>query len=290
MPKRLSGGLPYRPRSRYRSRWLIRVFVVLALSLPVFAAAEPPLGDPGVRVTGTTFHVFRDGHELAQDALVGAEFVLRDDQGVRQVVRIDEAVRDPADRAGEIMLYRLSVRNPQTGEWQNMCRPGPDGIAMGFPIEGSWTADGRHVHDNSLAMTCSAGAIGKCIRYGYKPWAAGPNGAALWDYHQACTRMVRADYCGDGTSWTRDGMAIDLFDRLGIQVPDTTDTMQFEAAWDARGAVCVSHTRVQSRITLDALLKHCPDRLRIAPAACTDAATAGRDDVLIRNESFFDAD
>jgi hypothetical protein len=239
-----------------------------------------------VHVTGTTFHIFKDGHELAQNEFMGIELTIKDDGGIRRVIRIDQSIIDPADPAGEVQLYRLSVRNPQTGEWQNMCRPGPDGITMGFPVLGSWRADGRHLHDTSFSITCSAGAIGKCIRYGYKPWKTGPNDEPLWDYHQACTRMVRADYCGDGVSWTRDGMPIDLYDRLGIQVPDTTNTMQFEAAWGPDGAVCVHHTRVQERTTLDELLKRCPHRLSITPAACTGSTTADRNDVLISNKSF----
>ena len=30
------------------------------------------------------------------------------------------------------------------------------------------------------------------------------------DHHQACVRMVRADYCGDGRSWTVNGRRVNL--------------------------------------------------------------------------------
>ena len=48
-------------------------------------------------------------------------------------------------------------------------------------------------------------------------------------------RMIRADYCGDGTSWTVNGRTIDLYDGLGINVD--TSAWTFEAEWTPSGAV-----------------------------------------------------
>ena len=72
----------------------------------------------------------------------------------------------------------------------------------------------EHRDQNAFALICTGGAIGKCVRWGYKPWRSGPDGVALWDYHQACVRMVRADYGGDGVGHTRDNTPVDVFDRL----------------------------------------------------------------------------
>jgi hypothetical protein len=72
---------------------------------------------------------------------------------------------------------------------------------------------------------------------GYKPW----NGLA--DHHQACTRMVRADYCGDGTAHTLNGRAINLYDGLGVQV-DTLN-WSFEAEWTPDGARCIVNRRAK---------------------------------------------
>jgi hypothetical protein len=41
---------------------------------------------------------------------------------------------------------------------------------------------------------CISGAVGKCARFGYKPWKVLSDGQALSMYHQACVRMLRADY------------------------------------------------------------------------------------------------
>jgi hypothetical protein len=65
------------------------------------------------------------------------------------------------------------------------------------------------------------------------------------DYHQACTRMTRADYCGDGSSFTKDGTLIDMSDALGVESFETESRADFapEASWGPTGATCVSKTR-----------------------------------------------
>jgi ADYC domain len=52
-------------------------------------------------------------------------------------------------------------------------------------MAGTWTKDGRHLQHASsgLVVTCASGAIGKCVRFGYKPWGAA-KGQPLCDYHQ----------------------------------------------------------------------------------------------------------
>ncbi len=68
---------------------------------------------------------------------------------------------------------------------------------------------------------------------------------SLADYHEACTRMIRADYCGDGTSFTKDGTLIDMGDGVGVQSFETVSrpSFAFEAVWGPNGATCVSKTR-----------------------------------------------
>ncbi len=87
-------------------------------------------------------------------------------------------------------------------------------------------------------ITCTGGAEGKCVRFGYKPWRQVPR-ASLAPYYQTCVRLVRADYCGDGTGHTRNGTPIDIFDKIGIQRDEAAPGLTFEAAWGPDGAVCV---------------------------------------------------
>ena len=84
----------------------------------------------------------------------------------------------------------------------------------------------------AISIGCrKVGAIAKCVDFGYKPWVS----PAMDDMHQACVRMVRADFCGDGTPWTIDGNLIDIADVLAIQTPDSKDFV-FEATWTKAGA------------------------------------------------------
>jgi hypothetical protein len=97
---------------------------------------------------------------------------------------------------------------------------------------------------------------------GYKFWKTSEDGTPLWDVYQACTRMLRADYCGDGRPHTRDGTLVNVYDTLGIQSPQAQSELTFEAAWTAGGAVCVRKVRIPEVTTLDALVESCPARLR----------------------------
>ena len=87
------------------------------------------------------------------------------------------------------------------------------------------------------------------MRFGYRRWDVGADGAPLAPLHAACVRMVRADYGGD-RGWTKNGMRIDLYDSRGVQKPDNAPEDAFEAGWTPDGAVCVRHVRVKENVTL----------------------------------------
>lgn len=77
---------------------------------------------------------------------------------------------------------------------------------------------------------------------------------------EACTRMARADYFGNGTSHTKDGTVIDVYDRLKIQQSETNSGLAFEAAWGTDGALLLNHTRYQD--TFERLQRECPSKLQ----------------------------
>ena len=54
--------------------------------------------------------------------------------------------------------------------------------------------------------------------------------------------MIRADYCGNGTSYTLNGRPINVYDALDIQLD--TEAWRFEAEWTPAGARCVAERRV----------------------------------------------
>jgi hypothetical protein len=213
------------------------------------------------------------GRILQDNDLVGATLSLAmPGKAEAQRVRIQSVVTDPMDPEGEVKLYRMTVPNAATGIDEELCDPDPQGQRWTFPVQGQWDAHGKRISQQGFTLTCSSGAQGKCLRFGYKPWKTTKEGVRLEDYHQACIRMVTADYCGDrGT--TKDGMTIDLYDTLGIQTPAESaghDDLQFEAAWNTAGATCVAHTRVPANITLQQLAIECPRLRNSLGETCTE--------------------
>ena len=94
------------------------------------------------------------------------------------------------------------------------------------------------------------------------------------------------DYCGDGRGHTRDGVQINVYDRLAIQVADPSPSMTFEAAWGADGAVCVHKVRVPEAVSLDTLVRACPERLAGKIGSdCSEKAALRSDAALIMNAS-----
>ena len=198
-------------------------------------------------------------------------------------VRIAGVEPDPRDREGEVLLYDFRVVAPD-GREEPLCNPDPDGRRLGLPLAGRSDPAGTlaRAEPGQFELVCTAAPQGKCLRFGYAPWRQAPDGRPLLDWFNACVRMMRGDYCGDGRHFTRDGTWIDIYDRIGIQKSDADHSLSFEAAWGPGGAICVAHTRLPDLIDLDGLAQACP-RLagRLGPAACTD----GQADGLLMNRS-----
>jgi hypothetical protein len=76
--------------------------------------------------------------------------------------------------------------------------------------------------------------------------------------------MIRADYCGDGTSTTRNDTLIDTWDAESIQT-DAAPAWDFEAEWGEGGASCLlqtRHTTIEGsgEPVLSYIHDHCPSR------------------------------
>ena len=268
--------------------WLFCSSLLLAPDGP---GAAQPQQDGGkvlpALVEDTSLVVLQpDGRRVEGAALVGAVVVGRDPERGQAAFRIDGLRADPDDP--EVTLYDLSTRDLRTGEWKPHCVPDARGVAAGFFLAGSWDARGIHLHDDKFSVTCTSGVIGKCVRAGYKPWRTASDGWPMWDYHQACTRMMRADYCGDGKAHTRDGTPIEIIDRLGSREEPGTDLV-FEAGWTPEGASCVAKPRLSpSPWPLEAIAAECPERLRNRlgdAATCNVATELARPEVLLLNKS-----
>jgi ADYC domain len=276
------------------------VAIVCAAAVPVGAPFGRPVAaderiNPDridrVEADGTALLVHLTSGRLLQGReLEGATLaIVLPGKSQPQRIRIESIVPDPNDPDGEILLYRIKVLDVEKGAGEELCEPDSQGARWAFPIRGQWDANGNHISDEGFTLTCSGGAQGKCVRFGYKPWRTLPDGTRLANYHQACIRLIRADYCGNrGT--TRDGMLIDIYDRIGIQRPENNDSqngLRFEAAWNTKGAVCVAHTRVPANMTLSRLARTCRRlRNRLGAATCTqEKAKSLAREVLLYNNS-----
>lgn len=191
------------------------------------------------------------------DPIVGSTFKARTEYNQEVQMKVVDIELDPEDP--ELYLYQIDFLDESQGKWQSLCLPDLKGVSRAIPLKGFWDDSGSY-NDSPSIMTfaCTAGVIAKCVRWGYKPWKT-KNGISLKPYHQTCTRMTRADYCGNGKGHTRDGTTINVFDLINIQerTPDTG--MVFEAAWDENGATYFSRARwFESK---DDILKECPEKL-----------------------------
>ncbi len=242
---------------------------MIVAAAPAIASAQSQL-----KVEGTEFVLATAGGRVLRSSdLVGA--TLRFGAGGQDIEVTIRSVRDDREAVGgRVVLHQFVVKD-ENGGHSDMCTPDADGRSLGFPVP-----DGRGGFD----LTCTSGAIGKCIRWGYRPWEERPGGPPLGALHQACVHMARADYGGDGHAATRDGTMIYFCDRFGIH-PCGDAPMAFEAGWGKDGAVCVARPRIPENVSLDQLAARYPKlEPRLGPA-CTEASARGDPATLLFNRS-----
>lgn len=215
-----------------------------------------------------------DGRVLRRDDLAGVKLILGSGQQDAEI-RIDGFEEDRTILRAPLPLYHMSVQQADGGT-TDLCHPDPSGrrAAFAFP-------DGK----GGFNLTCTSGAEGKCVLFGYRPWEE-REGVPMRDLLKACIHLLRADYGGDDRPSTRNGTLVNLYDRFGIQDPGAAAGMAFEAAWGPDGAVCVAHPRIPDNITLDELAERYP-RLkgRLGPEACSEDTMRTDPRALIFNQS-----
>ena len=126
-----------------------------------------------------------------------------------------------------------------SGQPAYLCAPDLDGSSASVPLK-DLTVDpvtgDMATRKNTLYLACTSGAVGKAVAWGYHPWEL-----PVAEF-EAMVRVVRADYCGDGVSWTVPGTALQLTDVWDInQFADAS--AQTEAVWGPNGARCVGQRR-----------------------------------------------
>jgi hypothetical protein len=137
----------------------------------------------------------------------------------------------------DVIAYDIRVAVDGGGEVP-ICGYNNDGSAkQALLVPGTWdyaTGDWLR-NDGLMSVACRKGTIAKCVELGYKPW----NG--LGDHLQSCVRMLRADYCGDGTPHTITGTMVNLYDNVGVQ--EDTYGWPVDGEWGPQGALCFNNHR-----------------------------------------------
>ncbi|HVE87175.1 MAG TPA: ADYC domain-containing protein [Myxococcales bacterium] len=269
-PSPTAERLARRCRPRAANRWWIPQGTLLWGTLRGWTE-QAAKGDRGnvlasVDLDGSTPALGLEGGHLAGKGVVGAVLRGTDADGKPVEVAICDAEPSPEDPG--TVWYRIQAWNPVAQDWQNPCLGIGDVLdPRALAVSGTWDEGGAH-HDAARRFTfaCENGAISKCARWGYRPWEV-RDGRSLADAHQACTRMARADYCGNGKSHTREGALIDHYDAFGINARTTQASQawdpakaSFEAAWAPDGAVCLARTRDDR--ALESILQECPGRFQ----------------------------
>lgn len=196
--------------------------------------------------------------DLSVDELVGAELEGTSTNGQATLLKI-AGVASGVGENSDLLYY--AVYAAEGPEWTPLCGESDDGepipvlaipgkwnYATGTPSGGAWSGTSRE-----FSFACRGSSIAKCMEAGYKPWISPDSSggeiryreqedAAEANHLQACVRMLRADYCGDGTSHTVDGRRISVWDSMGLH-EQSQRSWFVEAAWSANGAEWVSGIR-----------------------------------------------
>jgi hypothetical protein len=221
----------------------------------------------GISVSGSQLRGVYSTGEIASGAeLVGASLTARLSDSTTLELRIDGTAMLPSPNA-DLRMYTVSYAT--SSGWMPLCPNANEALA--FP--GTWNLGTvRHQWDsNMFSFACRGATIAKCAELGYK------SDSLLDTYHQACTRAIRADYCGDGQSHTITGTEINIFDRRGLQLD--TQSWTVESNWTPDGATCIEEARVLTSLK-EPDVSSCIARR--AKVHCTTSSWP--DDVLIRTE------
>ena len=148
------------------------------------------------------------------------------------------------------------------------CDEDPDspGMQYGAIVTGGITVDTKSgdisPRENTLYIGCLSGAVAKAARWGY------PSHVVGLPAFEAGVRMVRADYCGNGFSFTAPGNPVELRDTWSIN-DFPAPAAPTEALWGKYGARCIGAPRhAVAYPTALAVQKKCVALGAPAPVAC----------------------
>ncbi|WAS98873.1 ADYC domain-containing protein [Nannocystis punicea] len=235
-----------------------------AAGLQLLKVAPGPAAAAGgferLGVVGDAF-VLRDasGAVLAGPALVGTRLYLglNGQPFATVMIASHDRVARWADGAPDVDAYGLVYidgnhieRNVCTG-YHNSPRA-PIALVLGGE---TYDMDAKEVRPDPeqqwFSIACAGSAAAKLSLLGYGPQSSKTTPAR----RQATLKMITADYCGDGHSYTVDGTPIQWENVTGT-VGLTAEPAAIEAVWTADGALCLDEARIAGT-EIDCTLPRC---------------------------------
>jgi hypothetical protein len=237
----------------------------------------------GTQLNGTSFSATYNQVQITGTDFAGVKFEGELSDGAKIDLSV-ESITPSGDP--DLNLFIVSFDDGFPAPWPHLCGyDAEDNPVPAIPLMGRWNeVNGERIEDNTMfTFACTGYALAKCAEIGYKPWVSKsecqtPTGPchliSLSVLHHACTRNLRADYCGDGSSHTHDGVLIDLYDNLGVWPREGLPDPTFEAEWSTAGAVCVRNARLNDQAAEDYILGNCPEKWMPNGTDCGGATSA----------------
>jgi len=213
------------------------------------SAWDPDLGTvaTGAALVGWTIKLYETGH--------GDELEVH-------ILGYDPAIALEYDPGNTISGYAFGYIDPETpSEIHSVCPASyayADAIAATV-IRGELFYDNGAVVVNNewITIACFGNAVAKTKLFGYGPQqhVPGTQSPATPGEQTATIRMITADYCGDGTSFTVDGTPLDWKNASGgVSPTGNTSFANLEALWTKGGAICIKEPRLYS---VEEVQHHC---------------------------------
>jgi ADYC domain len=100
-------------------------------------------------------------------------------------------------------------------------------------------------------IACSDDAMWKLFLMRHAHAASNDDFQTSEEDREAGLRSIRADYCGDGSTWTEPGVDVDWINRGRWLEHDEDAYPNLEAIWDENGARCLNHPRLFRRVEVE---------------------------------------
>lgn len=202
--------------------------------------------------------------------LVGWEVVMERDgeELIATISGYTDDIAALADDGEPLTAYALSYHGLLDGVWGhwNVCpefAASPETPVLTIIPGQTYDREDKRVDlidPNWVTFACVGEAAFKAKSLGYSqsrifPGTSQPATRAQQD---ATLKMITADYCGTGHSFTNQGVELDWENRAGSVTPDSPPG-DLEAVWGPNGALCLDEPRLKPRSEVEAECPTIPD-------------------------------